>query len=144
MVSRTYVYLVVRWFIFFYKIIWIVHAFLIGQQVCFHSTMKHENDVSNVVWLSPLWEFTVSTSYIVFLFVITENNNFIKEIKHVVHSYIACWKPQQSLWGFSSRWKLLTSFQVFPDLLANSPKCSPRFSPGYEGTENMFYFLNEQ
>ena len=30
---------------------------------------------------------------------------------------------------------------VFTDLLLNSPKCSPRFSPGYEGTENMFYFL---
>ena len=28
------------------------------------------------------------------------------------------------------------------DLLLNSPKCAPRFSPGYEGTENMFYFLN--
>ena len=31
---------------------------------------------------------------------------------------------------------------VFSDLLSNSPKCSPRFSPGYEGKENMFYFLN--
>ena len=28
------------------------------------------------------------------------------------------------------------------DLLSNSPKRSPQFSPGYEGTENMFYFLN--
>ena len=27
------------------------------------------------------------------------------------------------------------------DLLQNSPKRSPRFSPGYESTENMFYFL---
>ena len=27
-------------------------------------------------------------------------------------------------------------------MLSNSPKRSPRFSPGYEGTENMFYFLN--
>ena len=32
--------------------------------------------------------------------------------------------------------------QVFTDVLSNSPKCSPRFSPGYEGTEKMFYFLN--
>ena len=31
----------------------------------------------------------------------------------------------------------------FTDLLSNSPKRSPRFSPGSEGTENMFYFLNE-
>ena len=30
---------------------------------------------------------------------------------------------------------------VFTDLLWNSPKRSSWFSPGYEGTENMFYFL---
>ena len=29
---------------------------MIGQQVCFHSAMKHENDMSNVVWLSPSCE----------------------------------------------------------------------------------------
>ena len=27
------------------------------------------------------------------------------------------------------------------DLLSNSPKRSPRFSPGYEGTENKFYHI---
>ena len=37
-----------------------------------------------------------------------------------------------------------TASRVFTDLLSNSPKRSPRFLPGYEGTENMFYFLNEQ
>ena len=37
----------------------------------------------------------------------------------------------------------LTASRVFTDLLSNSPKRSPRFLPGYEGTENMFYFLNE-
>ena len=31
-----------------------------------------------------------------------------------------------------------TAPQVFTDLLSNSPKRSPRFSPGYEGSENMF------
>ena len=36
-----------------------------------------------------------------------------------------------------------TKSRVFTDLLSNSPKRSPRFSPGYEGTENMFYFLNK-
>ena len=35
--------------------------------------------------------------------------------------------------------KQVTS-QVFTDLLSNSPKHSLRFSPGYEGTENMFYY----
>ena len=36
-----------------------------------------------------------------------------------------------------------TASRVFTDLLLNSPKRSHRFSPGYEGTENMFYFLND-
>ena len=31
--------------------------------------------------------------------------------------------------------------RVFTDLLSNSPKRSPWFSTGYEGTENLFYFL---
>ena len=30
---------------------------------------------------------------------------------------------------------------LFTDLLSNSSKRSPRFSPGYEGAESMFYFL---
>ena len=30
------------------------------------------------------------------------------------------------------------------DLLLNSPKSSPRFSPGCEGTEKIFYFVTEQ
>ena len=29
---------------------------LIGLQVCFHSAMKHENGVSNLVWLSQSFE----------------------------------------------------------------------------------------
>ena len=33
--------------------------------------------------------------------------------------------------------------RVFTDLLSNSPKRSPRLSPGYEGMENMFCFLTE-
>ena len=47
------------------------------------------------------------------------------------------------MWEFSSRWKPLTASRVFTDLLLNSPKNSPQFSPGYEGTENMFYFFNQ-
>ena len=99
--------------------------------------MKHENGVSNVVWLSKLWEFTVRASYIVFLFVHNESNNFIKEINYVIRASIACWKPRKSLREFSNRWKPLTVYRVFTDLLLNSPKRSP----GYEGTQNMFYFL---
>ena len=92
--------------------------------------------------VSELWEFTVYASYIVFLFVDNENNDFIKEIRDVVPASIAYWKPRQSLWEFSSRWKPSIGSRVFTDLLSNSPKRSPPFSPGYEGTENMFYFLN--
>ena len=105
---------------------------LIGQQVCFHSAMKHENDVTIWLTVSEIWEFTVRTSYIVFLFVKTENDNFIKEIKHVVRASIACWKPRQSS----------TASRVFTDLLSNSPKRSPQFSSGYEGTEKHVLFLN--
>ena len=109
--------------------------------------------MTRAIWLpqSKLWEFTVSwkkvakvyicASYIVFLFVKMENNNFIKEIKHVVRAFIACWKPPQSLWEFSSRWKPSTASRVFGALLSNCSKHSLRFSP--ESMENMFYFLNE-
>ena len=34
-----------------------------------------------------------------------------------------------------------TVSRAFTDLLSNSPKRSPRFSPAYEGKDNMFYFL---
>ena len=121
---------------------------LIGLQVCFHSAMKHENWGEQCgLTVLELWEFTVGASYIVFLFVNNENNNFIKEIKHVLPAFIACWKPWQRLWEFSSRRKpetdlFSTASRIFTDLLSNSPKCSPRFSPGYESTENMFYFLS--
>ena len=77
--------------------------------------------------------------HIVFLFVKTENYDFIREIKHVIRSFIAWWKPRQSLWEFSSRWKPSTASWAFTDLLSNSPKRAPRFSPGYEGTENFFF-----
>ena len=36
---------------------------------------------------------------------------------------------------------MLKNSQVFTDLLLNSPNRSPRFSPGYGGTVNMFYFF---
>ena len=36
--------------------------------------------------------------------------------------------------------KTLACSRVFTDLLSKSHRHSPRFSPGYEGTENMFFF----
>ena len=60
--------------------------------------------------------------YIVFLFVKMETNNFIKEIKHVLCAFIA---------SIAS-----------PDLLSNSPKHLPQFSPAYESMKKMFYFSN--
>ena len=81
--------------------IWIVHGFwLVNKLVCVHSTTKHENYILSNEW----WEFTVSASNIIFLFVKTENNNFIKEIKYLFCTFIAWWKPRQSFWEFSSRW----------------------------------------
>ena len=80
--------------------------------------------------------------YIVFLFLKSENNHFIKEIKSVISAFIVWWKPWQSLREFSSGWKISTVSQVFTDLLSNSPKRSPRFSRGYEGTERLVYILN--
>ena len=123
---------------------------LIGQEVCFRSAMKHENDVSIEVGcfqVARIHYFMkeiivyIRASYIVFLFVKTKNNNFIKEIKHVLRASKAWWKPRQSLWKVSSKWKPSTASRVFTDLLLNSLKRSPRFSRGYEGRENMLYFL---
>ena len=82
----------------------------------------------------------IRASYMVFLCVKTENNNFLKEIKHVICAIIAWWKSRQSLWEFSSRRKSSTASRVFHDPLSNSPKLSSRILLGCEGTENMFYF----
>ena len=38
----------------------------------------------------------------------------------------------------------MTASQGFTDLLENSLKRSPRFSPDYGGTENMFYVLKSR
>ena len=124
----------------FYKIIWIVRGFLLVYKCVFIALWSTK--MAWAMWLtaSELWEFIVSASYIVFLFVKTKNN-FIKEIKHVFRAFIACWKPRQSLWEFSSRWKHSTASRVITDLLSNSPKRTPWFSAGYEGTKKMFYFL---
>ena len=88
----------------FYKIIWIVCAFwsFSGLLVCFHSAIYEARKCREQCGLtvSELWEFTVHTLYIVFLFVNNENNNFRKEIKHVVRASIASWKPRQCLWEF--------------------------------------------
>ena len=66
------------------------------------------------LWLaaSKLWEVTVSWKKLKYTYALrissflvkTENNNFIKEIKHVLRVFIAWWKTRQSLWEFSSRW----------------------------------------
>ena len=124
--------------IIYYKIIWIVRGFWFVNK-CYEAWKWHEQCGLTV---SEMWEFTLHASYIIFLFVNTENNNFIKEIKHVVRASIACWKPWQILWEFLSRLKPKMQSRVFTDLLSNPPKHLPLFSPCYEGTEKMFYFLN--
>ena len=121
-------------FVAFCKIIWIVYAFWMIYKCVF--IVLWSNKTTSAIWLtvSELWEFTLHASYILFLFVKTKNNDFIKEKKHVVCDSIACWKSWQSLWEFSGRWKTSTASRIFTDLLLNSPKHLPQFSPGYEGT----------
>ena len=76
-------------------------SLLIDLQGFFHSAMKYENGV--MIWLavSKLWEFTISltkedyihtrASCIVFLFVKSGNDNFIKEIRYVLRAFTAWW-----------------------------------------------------
>ena len=106
-----------------YKIIWIVRGFWLVCKWVFVALWSTKMTWAMWLIVYELWEFTLRASYTVFLFVKTENN-FIKEIKHVVRAFIAS-----------------TASRVFTDLLSNSPKRLPRFSPGSESTENMFYFL---
>ena len=42
----------------------------------------------------------------------------------------------------NSRLEASTTSRVFTDLLSNSPKRSPRLSPGREGRGKIFYLLN--
>ena len=64
--------------------------------MCFDNAMNHENHVSNMVGCLPvvrIYSFmkknkTVCTN-IIFLFAKSENNDFIKEIKHVISAFIA-------------------------------------------------------
>ena len=72
-----------------YKIIWIVRGFWLVLKYVF--IVLWSTKMMWAMWLivSELWEFTVCTLYIVFLFVKTENNNFIKEINCVVCAFIA-------------------------------------------------------
>ena len=96
--------------------------------------MKHGNVVRNMVFCLQVVQNlqfhernkTLCVLYVIFLFVETKNDIFIKEIKYVQHAFIALWKPLQSMWEFSSRWKPSTVSLFFTHLLSNSPKCLPR------------------
>ena len=108
--------------------------------------MKHEYDVSDMVGCvqvvriySYMKEIKLDTCamYVVFFFVKTENNFIKKQIIHVLRGFIV--KVCEN-----SRAGENPASRVFNDLLSNSPKRSPRFSPGYEATENKLYFLHEK
>ena len=115
-----------------YKIIWTLCMLWLVCE-CFHSSMKHGNDMSNMVGCYENLQFRERNKTMAFLFVKTEINNFITRNKTCSPCLIALWKPWQSLWEFSSRWKCSTASWVFTDLLLNSPKCSPWFLLGYKG-----------
>ena len=104
--------------------------------------MKYENDMSNMVGS----DLQVVRSYsfmekmcIVFLLIKMENNSFIKKKKTFfpcLHSLVT---NKAKVWDNSRAGeKPSTASWIFTDLLSNSPKRSPRFSPGCEGTENLF------
>ena len=73
---------------------------LIGQQVCFHSAMKHENDVSDMIGclqVVRIYSFMkerklyIHASYIVFLFVVSKINtaglikSFLPRVRKLSH-----------------------------------------------------------
>ena len=105
-----------------YKIIWIVCGFWLIYKSVFIALWNTK--ITWAMWfdcLRVVWEFTVSTSYIVFLFVNNDNNNFIKEINHVVSAFIAWWKPRRT-------------FGRIPEQISENPRrrrTLPRFSIGY-------------
>ena len=114
---------------------------LIGQLVCFHSTMKHENEVSNMIGClqvvriySSMNEIKVyiHASYIIFLFVKTKTNN--KTCSPILYSLV---KTSTKLVRILEQVKTIDCVSDFTYLLLNSPERSPRFSPGYEGMEKM-------
>ena len=106
--------------------------------------MKHENGMSNVVWLSPSCDNLqyIHASYIVFLFVNNENNNFIKEIKHVVCASIACWKPR--LAKFVRILEQVKSLDCISGFHWSALKSSKRLPLGRHWKHDLFYFLIEQ
>ena len=75
-----------------------ITSFLNGQQLCFHSAKKHENGVSYMIGcllVVRIYTFMkeiklyICALYTIFLFVKSENNNFIKEIKRILPAFIA-------------------------------------------------------
>ena len=98
-----------------YKIIWIARAFWLVYN-CFHSVLKHENDVSNMagyLQVVRIYSFMkeikvyIRASYIFFLFVKTESIIFIKEIKcspylhnlvKTLAKFVIRWKPSTASW----------------------------------------------
>ena len=65
----------------------------------------------------------------------------IQEIKHVFCAFIAWWKPRRTFGRireqFSEKPRRSRGFSPAREFL----QTLPRFSLGYEGTENMFYFF---
>ena len=89
-----------------------------------------------------IYSFISLALYIVFQFVKTEDKKFYKRSKTCYQCLYSLVKTSAKFVGFLEQVKHSTASRVFTDLLSNSPKRSPLFSPGYESMENMFYFLN--
>ena len=116
----------------YYKIIWKVRAFWLVNKCVF--IVLWSTKMASAMWLTvfELWEFTERASYSVCLFVKTENNNFIKEIKHVVRAFIAWWKPRRT-------------YGRIREQISENQRPSRGFSPAREFSQtltNKFYFLS--
>ena len=127
--------------IFIYKIIWIVRAFWLVFKCVF--IVLWSTKMTWAIWLAlsqscenlQFHERKLSVHmhfvYIVFLFLKTEYDNFIKEVKHVLHAFIAWWKP---------RWM----FGRIREQISENPRCSQRFSPAWEFSQTFASVFTRQ
>ena len=129
------------------KEIWIVRAFWLVNKSVFISlwTTKMSNVVGNlqvVRMYSFMKEIKVyiRASYIVFLFAKTQNNNFIKEIKHFLCAFVARRNSWQSLWEFSSRWKPQLRLGFFLICSQNLPTVHLDFHQTMNARRTCFWF----
>ena len=64
---------------------------LIGQQVCFHSAMKHKNDVNNMIGflqVVKMYSFMKEIKLYTYKLFYRLSLCYVAEIKHVLHAFV--------------------------------------------------------